>query len=288
MAIDKGRAADCHIHIVADQSEFPLAEARSYTIPPARIETYWATMSETDVGRVVVVQPSCYGKDNRCLLNALESCGDQARGVAVVDPENLDDQLLSDLHSHGVRGVRLNLLSVRDQARPMETVLPEMDAALAGSNWHIQVFCAAETLPALAKLQEQVRAPLVIDHFGFVRPENSARDLPNLFRLLENGAWVKLSGTDRIASGPDSPGLGDLAREIFSAFPDNAVWGSDWPHTPMHSGASVSDDVVLPYREMDTPGIFFGVSEWFSDESDRHKLFVSNPARLYDWSMDGE
>ncbi|MBT3766061.1 MAG: amidohydrolase family protein [Rhodospirillaceae bacterium] len=287
MAIDKKLAADCHIHIVADQSEFPLAEHRSYTIPPARVETYWATMSETDVGRVVVVQPSCYGKDNRCLLDALESFGDRARGVAVVDPENLDDQLLSDLHDNGVRGVRVNLLSVRDQARPMETVLPEIDAALAGSNWHIQVFCAAETLPALAKLQEKVQAPLVIDHFGFVRPENLERDFPNLFRLLENGAWVKLSGTDRVANGPDSPGLGDLARKIFAAFPDNAVWGSDWPHTPMHSGGSVSDDVVLPYREIDTAGFFKGASEWFPEGSDCHKLFVSNPARLYDWPMDG-
>ncbi|MBT3906248.1 MAG: amidohydrolase family protein, partial [Rhodospirillaceae bacterium] len=221
------------------------------------------------------------------LLDALESFGDRARGVAVVDPENLDDQLLSDLHDNGVRGVRVNLLSVRDQARPMETVLPEIDAALAGSNWHIQVFCAAETLPALAKLQEKVQAPLVIDHFGFVRPENLERDFPNLFRLLENGAWVKLSGTDRVANGPDSPGLGDLARKIFAAFPDNAVWGSDWPHTPMHSGGSVSDDVVLPYREIDTAGFFKGASEWFPEGSDCHKLFVSNPARLYDWPMDG-
>jgi predicted TIM-barrel fold metal-dependent hydrolase len=119
-----------------------------------------------------------------------------------------------------------------------------------------------------------------------VRPENSDQDLPKLLRLLQNGAWVKLSGTDRIANGPASPGVGDLARKIFAAHPEQAVWGSDWPHTPMHSGESVLTDVVLPYREMDTPGFFFGASEWFPDEQDRQKLFVLNPARLYDWPTD--
>jgi predicted TIM-barrel fold metal-dependent hydrolase len=160
MATDKGLAVDCHIHIVAHQSELSLAEHRSYTTPPARVEDYWAAMSGTDVGRVVLVQPSCYGKDNSCLIGALGAFGDRARGVAVVDPENLDDQLFSDLHDRGVRGVRVNLLSVRDQARPMEKVLPEIDAALSSSNWHIQVFLRCSDTPRLFDpTREYTRAP---------------------------------------------------------------------------------------------------------------------------------
>ncbi len=283
MAGVKGSSIDCHIHIVGDHSKFPMAEHRSYTTPPASFYEYCETMNKTDVGRAVLVQPSCYASDNSCLVNSLDALGDRARGVAGADPARVDDRQLSDLHDHGVRGVRVNLLSVRDRARRMQDILPATDQAIAGSGWHIQVFCAADALSDLAALQDQIRATVVIDHFGFVRPENRKRDLPNLLQLLKNGAWVKLSGADRIADGPGSPGIAELAREIFATAPDRVIWGSDWPHTPMHSGERLRVHKITPYRKMNTPDFFFEASAWFADEGDRHKLFVRNPTRLYDW-----
>ncbi|OSZ08404.1 hypothetical protein BVZ23_22775 [Klebsiella variicola] len=59
--------------------------------------------------RVVLVQPSPYGTDNRCMLNALKKLGHKkARGVVVVEDDISSDDL-HILHDHGVRGLRLNM-----------------------------------------------------------------------------------------------------------------------------------------------------------------------------------
>jgi len=278
-----GSSIDCHIHVVGDLDQYAMAPHRSYTTPPARFEDYLATMSGTDVRRAVLVQPSCYGDDNSLLLESLDAYGNQVRGVAVVDPLTVTDRQLADLHARGVRGVRINLQSVRDRVGPIKDLLPAMDDVITGNGWHIQVFCAADTLAQLAELQQRIQSPLVVDHFGFVRPENRERHLPDLLRLLKDGAWVKLSGTDRIAGGPDRPGVKDLARQIFDAAPEHVLWGSDWPHTPMHSGTSETLHELRPYRDLKTAGFYTGAAAWFADASDRHKLFVRNPKVLYNF-----
>ena len=77
-------------------------------LPPLRSWTGLGKASASS--RVVLVQPSVYGTDNRGLLNALAVLGPEvARGVAVIDPETVSDVTLQDLHKAGVRGVRVNL-----------------------------------------------------------------------------------------------------------------------------------------------------------------------------------
>ena len=79
----------------------------------------------------------------------------------------------------------------------------------------------AEMLPGLP---EGMR--LVLDHVGHVDP--TAPD--TIFRLLQTDrVWVKLSPT-RISS--DIGRYGDLValiERIGTAFPEQIIWGSDWP-----------------------------------------------------------
>lgn len=60
--------------------------------------------------RVVLVQPSVYGFDNQCLLDALTELGDSARGVAVA-PRDVSEAQLKVWHAAGVRAIRVNLQS---------------------------------------------------------------------------------------------------------------------------------------------------------------------------------
>src|SRR5580700_7504522 len=56
--------------------------------------------------RVVFVQPSAYGADNCCLLDAMKQEGQSARGVIGLDG-TVSEAALAYMDRAGVRGVRL-------------------------------------------------------------------------------------------------------------------------------------------------------------------------------------
>ncbi|MDF1790321.1 MAG: amidohydrolase family protein [Thalassobaculaceae bacterium] len=277
------RAVDCHMHIFGDQARFPFAEPRSYTVAPAGIDDYWKAVSGTGIARVVVIQPSAYATDNACTLDALDGFGDAARGVAVIDPDSITDADLAALHARRVRGVRVNLRSVRAVAAPIADVLPKFDRLLSGSDWHIQVFCDPQTLAELAAVQPRLGVPLVLDHFGTIDPRGPESHIEDMRRLVEGGAWVKLSGSYRISTGPHGDGVAELARTIHAMAPDRMVWASDWPHTPNHSGATTRSDAVVAYQDLDTAGLYRAVADWFPDDGIRRAILQDNPGRLYGW-----
>jgi hypothetical protein len=78
-------ACDCHVHVFGDPTKFPFAEKRIYTPPQASVEQLLELQRELHLDRVVVVQPSVYGADNACTLDAVRRLGARARGVAVID-----------------------------------------------------------------------------------------------------------------------------------------------------------------------------------------------------------
>ena len=58
------------------------------------------------------MQPSTYGIDNRCLVDALGQLGSASRGVAVVDTDVKDAELRT-LTDAGVRAIRVNFVSAQ-------------------------------------------------------------------------------------------------------------------------------------------------------------------------------
>src|SRR5689334_14637700 len=62
-------ATDCH-HYIYDH-RYPAASDRIQHPSDARPEDYRALMRRLGIARQVLVQPSAYGTDNRCLLDAL-------------------------------------------------------------------------------------------------------------------------------------------------------------------------------------------------------------------------
>lgn len=261
-------ATDCHHHIY--DSRFPVAPQAVLRPADATVADYRALQRRIGIARHVIVQPSTYGTDNRCLLDALAQFGAEARGVAVVTPDVTDSEL-REMQAAGVRGIRFNLA-------PAGTTTLAMIAPLSGRmaelGWHIQINMASAQILAAEDLWRRLPCPVVFDHLAHMREPEGPNDpaFAVVARLLQAGrAWLKLSGAymdTRV--GP--PGYADrtlVAQAFVREAPERLVWGSDWPH-PTEKTVK-PDDAVL----------FDLLAEWAPDLALRERILVTNPAQLY-------
>lgn len=280
------RTCDCHVHVVGPKSRYPLRKDRTYTPMDAPLAALRAMMARLGIERTVLVQPSFYGTDNSCLLDALDELGDAGRAVVVVAPDT-DAATLDGMHRRGARGIRVNVASLARM--PLETVrerLQQTAALCAPRGWHVQLFTPADMLPPLADTIAALGVDVVIDHFGLIKPQDHAGEPARaLLALLDSGrVWIKLSAPYRIAAQIDDPAVAPFARRIAEANPERVVWGTDWPHTPVHPGAQVTDDREMPYRDIDTTRLRDLMLDWITEPRRRDLFLVDNPARLYDFA----
>lgn len=287
-------ACDCHVHVIGPKSTYPLSAKRSYTPVDAPVAALQRMMSDLGLDRAVIVQPSVYGTDNACTLDAIDVLEGRGRGVAVID-NSISPSELDAMHRRGVRGVRLNIVSGGAPALegsgsndlwPMREATAAVASLCARNGWHLQLFLAPDLLVTLKDHFETLPVDLVFDHFGLIRPERPhAEALEALLQLMGKGrAWTKLSGFYRISADPFDPAIGPLARKLFDANPERVVWGSDWPHTPAHNSQQIEDDREVPYRDMDTKRLLTELRVWFPEPGDLNRILVENPAKLYDFS----
>jgi predicted TIM-barrel fold metal-dependent hydrolase len=243
-------------------------------------------MHETlGIDRVVLVQPSVYGADNSCLLDALSSLGDRARGVVVLSGAETRGQL-EEMHAAGVRGVRLNLESDGTPADAALLARLERTAeAIAPLGWHVQLFTNLTVVALLAAKAPALPAALVFDHFALARPALGAGQpgFDALVGLVESGrAYVKLSAPHRLKDN-DADAVAAVARLLASAGPAQVLWGTDWPHTPQLP-LNLGDDRIEPFDRRDEPALLASAIEWMGSQTQVERLLVDNPARLYDFS----
>jgi predicted TIM-barrel fold metal-dependent hydrolase len=277
-------ACDCHVHVVGPKNRYPLNPRRSYTPMDAPREALAAMLARLCLDRVVIVQPSFYGTDNGCTLAALEALGSRARAVAVV-ADDIAPSEIDAMHKRGVRGLRLNILTAG--GAPVDIVRERMQGAArlcARNGWHVQLFISPDMIEPLAPTMRTLPVPVVIDHFGFIRPADFNSDAANcLVELVASGrVWVKLSGAERLTEDLNDSAIATFARRLAATIPEHVVWGSDWPHTPMHRGQPhESDDAEQPYRDVDDARLLQQVATWFEDERRQELVLVHNPARLY-------
>jgi predicted TIM-barrel fold metal-dependent hydrolase len=264
-------ACDSHMHIFDPR----FSASPHWTRQPSRAEVsdYRLLQQRLGTTRTVVVNPSTYGTDNACTLDALAQLGDCARGVAVVDQEVADAEL-DRLAAHRVCGLRVNFVTPQSWG----TTTPQMLVTLARKavrlGWHIQVFAQPEQLVELEPVLAALPVPLVIDHIGRIEPQDGTggEAYGVMRRLLDAGnTWVKLSGV-YMRSREGAPAYGDCApvgRALVEAAPERLVWGSDWPHTTEKPG-TVND-----------AGLADVLMSWCPSVSVRDRILVDNPAKLY-------
>jgi D-galactarolactone isomerase len=261
-------ATDCHHHIY--DARYPADPAATKRPPDALIPAYRALQEQLGTSRNIIVQPSTYGTDNRCMLDALDAFEGNARGVAVV-AEDVADAELRAMDARGVRGIRFNL---RFPAGAGTHAMEQMAQRIAPLGWHMQVNGSSDQIAAQAERLARLECPVVFDHMVMLAPPNALNHpaFKVVGDLLASGrAWMKLSGA-YYGSKIGPPTYADIA-EIPRAFekisPNRVIWGTNWPH-PAHSAAHMPDDVTL----MDL------LADWFPADI-RQRILVDNPAALY-------
>jgi predicted TIM-barrel fold metal-dependent hydrolase len=278
-------ACDCHAHIFGDTQRFPFITQRAYTPGPASVDSLQDMHRRLRTGRQVLVQPSVYGTDHRCLLDALGRLGSAARGVAVID-DSLADATLDALGHAGVCGVRLNLETggVPDLQAIRQRFTAAVDR-IKGRSWHVQLFTRLTVIEAIQDLIKQSPVPVVIDHFG--RAQGAAGTSQDGFDTLVNlvragQVYVKISAPYLCSTqAPDYPDMTPLARALIAASPQRILWGSDWPHvnTLPAPGRAVTD--IWPFYVVDDGRVFNQLAIWAPEPSVRKAILVDTPARLY-------
>lgn len=262
-------ACDCHIHIYDDR--YALAATATFKPPHAPVADYRKVQKALGLKRVVLVQPTAYGFDNRCVLDALPQFGASARGICIVPLVTSDDEL-NRLHAAGVRGVRFMMIPGAGGPLAWDSLEP-MAARIAPLGWNINLQLDGRDLPKYQALIDRVPCKLVIDHIGKflepVPPEHAS--FKALLAVLERpDRWVKLSAPyETSKSGP--PGYEDvavLARMMLRARPDRCLWASNWPHPNRNPPPATEAMLDL-------------LAEWCGEATVRETILVKNPEHLY-------
>ncbi len=264
-----GGAWDCHAHVLGDPTAYPLARGRSYEPPRASLEAYLELLDRLGLARGVLVQPSVYGFDNRCMLDALDRADGRLVGVAVPAPDATAGELEA-MHRRGVRAVRCNRLNPGGLD---PEVVVGWAPVLLDLGWHVELHLDLAPITDLGGFVLRFGVPAVFDHMGRPAPDRIAPTEPGPRRLVElaraGRCFVKLSAPYRLTASPApwAP-VGPLARALIAAAPDACVWATDWPHV----------DTRQDIRQDDLTA---ALAEWCPDPPLRWKLLVETPERLY-------
>ena len=271
-----------HMHIV-EPEKFPLDAKAQYQPHPHTMADARSFFDPLGIQKMVIVQPSIYANDNSCTLNALRDLTPKyGRAVVQFDPRTIKQRVLDDWHGLGVRGVRVNLVSVGRQLseQDLRAELTEYADVIRRLDWVLEVYIPLKMATMLEKIVPELDVKVCIDHFGqptlpapydptkAIRPYDLT-GFTSLVNLLQGNTWVKLSGQYRISKEPELRDLEPIAMELLKMAPDRVVFATDWPHTR--------------FDNIDTKPFIEACFKWCGDGTGlTEKLFVSNAEELWD------
>ena len=267
-------AVDCHAHVFGPESRYPYSPARGYTPPDASLETL-LNLHRTlgGIERVVLTQPSVYGTDNTCMMDAAASLGERCRSVVALGPDVTDSELEA-LHEQGACGVRVNL--VDKGGMPFDGIdeVRCFTERIKDLGWHLEVLIHVHEFEDLRAILNSMAVDVCVGHLGYMKTEHGLdhpgfQDFLNLLR--DGNCWVKLSGSYRIAASglPPYKDVEPFAKALIGANAERVLWGTDWPH-PVFRGAMPNDGALAEQ-----------LAVWAPDEALRNRILVDNPSVLY-------
>lgn len=263
-------AWDTHAHVFEDTARYPLAADATYLPQRESGDMYLKVLDELGITSGVLIQPSVYGYDNACLLDALDEAGGRLLGVVTVDLDAMSEHTLAEFADRGVCGIRIAWTPELG-----EDVLKRWAERLDALGWHLDIRVSDDTAMAkLAPVLGRLSVPIMVESMGSPAP-NRGTDAPgfqSLLRLLaEDRIYVKISHAYQIdKAGPPYAEAAQFARSILDVAPNRAVWGSDWPH-PLPPDATVPD----------TGSLLDALQRWGASSSEIKHVLVDNPERFY-------
>lgn len=268
-------ACDSHFHVFGPAEHYPYGTDLRYKPPLAPLEDYLVLARRFGFERFVFVQPSAYGRDNTCMLDAMRNVPG-CRGIVDVH-EDAPDVELEALNAAGVCGIRVNVPPVKlPEAGFAVKLLPRierLDARCAEIGWKLDLLLPGWLTEELMGALRRLKADFMLAHMGmfFAKDGVNQRGFQQLLDLLRHGegrCWVKLTGLYRMSVAPGFADAGPMMQALVEAAPDRMIWGSDYPHL------SFADRVG-------TVELFNLFGRWVPDEGARRKVLVDNPQRLF-------
>jgi len=277
-ALSPNPRVDCHAHIIAPD-RFPYADGPGYKPRPAETGDFAAfdqVLATYGVSHAVLVQPSCYGSDNACMLDAMGRSRGRFKGIAVVEPEASEKHLLS-LKERGIIGVRLHLV------RSCPDALSRPGAGdfllrIKSLGWFVEVYATRQMWVDIIDPLQKSGVTVLVAHLG--EPDAQAGlDQPGFQAVLRLGreteAVIKLSAPFRVSSQPfPYQDLEPFVAALIDAFgPDRCVWGSDWPF------------LNVPHR-VEYRTLLTVLNRWMPNPDDRDRIMWHSPARLFGFTTE--
>lgn len=265
-------ACDAHMHVFGPSAQYPADVAARYTCPPAPLADYQRVAAGLGLQRSVFVQPSFYGTDNSCLLDALAQTPN-ARGVVMVGP-GVSLAQLNEWHAIGVRGLRVDLFRLVALGRTLGEIKAEVLAKCelaARFGWSVDLYVPGGVACGLADSFGALPCPVSIAHMGYLSVDQASdAQCAAFLDAVDSGpVWFKLSGMYRYGPGQGEARAEYLAKQLIARVPQRLLWGSDWPHVmdkPQDAGAFLNalyrycggDARLLARILVDNPATLYG------------------------------
>lgn len=268
-------SCDTHNHVFGPFDRYPLDFPPDYAIPLAPFESYIEMLDLVGLTRGVLVQPTQQDCSLDILLNALRKNPTRLRGIgAVRSGVELGD--LEKMKMAGIVGLRFVEAPLPSGApRPGAVSFDEI-AQLAplmrALDWSVNVWAKMSSLMESLDKILAPGLPVVFEHMGMLDVEAGLQDqgFKTMLGLVQEGRiWVKLSVCRCSAMAPEYENLRPFVDALIEANPNQLLWGSDWPFIRMQG------------REPDVGNLANLASRWIADPVVEHKIFVSNPEKLY-------
>ncbi|KAF2858414.1 amidohydrolase 2 [Piedraia hortae CBS 480.64] len=234
---------DTHMHVI--DPRFPLSFPQ-YSPKPHTLSDAEPFYNALGIHKKVIVQPSIYGFDNSCTLDALRRFGKSSRAIIQFDPERTSPQQLEEWNNLGVRGVRLNYRSINTEIKQdsLAAEIIKYANAVRHVGWILDLYLPMESIPLLEPLVADQKVNVCIAHFG--HPSNQSlnaaqhpSDIPgfgSLMKMLKGGrTWIKLSAPYRLNADPRDPLMEQMCKSFVREFPERCLFATDWPHTRFES-----------------------------------------------------
>jgi predicted TIM-barrel fold metal-dependent hydrolase len=248
---------DAHAHVWSrDVLEYPWQPILAHVPPPtiaASVEMLLADMDRAGVDRVVLVQPSVYGWDNRYLMACLAAWPQRFMGICLIDPRSTrpHDDLARWCGAGGSKGLRFNLIRQGDASWLASAEQRPLFEAVIAYQLSLSFHMDIDQAPVIATLAARYPStPFIVDYLG---PGIHGRTdaMPYLDRLAaqENvhfkllcvaedartpypfadivpfySAVLERFGAARTMFGSDYPGVGTVC-----SYADAIAWGANFP-----------------------------------------------------------
>lgn len=271
-------ACDAHFHVFGPADKYAYGTDIRYKPPHEPVERYLKLAQRLGLVRYVFVQPSAYGFDNSCMLDAMRQLDPAIRrGIIDLDETKTTDNELSELDALGVRGIRVNISPIRKPesglAASMQPRIFRLAKICAELAWHLDFlipgWLVSELMPTLYDLPVEFS----VAHMGLFPAKSGVRQsgFQSFLDLVDDGSkrcWVKLTGIYRFSSTPDFSDVKPMAQALIERVPNQLIWGSDFPHLSFHD-------------RVGTIQLYNLLAEWAPDPAMRQRILADNPARLF-------